>query len=253
MSDTKQQKELARLKRGQVKTEFIKQFDTLGQRICKAAIPNLCLQLSCEQALYAKIAISNALSSMGAPAIPELLKYIGKIGDNQHDDLPTDIFKKWNYPCPRDIAIRCIIRIGEPVLKDLNEYSLICNQTELSEIINAIGHISFYEHDLSSFGNLMAILGKYNDNNAVITWRVIRALQAFPTPEAVEVLKDYLLHSNLPEHRWEAARSLGQIVTLDAEKNLKFALQDDNSKVKEMVKMSLQHIRDKSYKTKITK
>jgi HEAT repeat protein len=271
MNDLEQQKKIAREKRGEVSTEFLKQYEAytdqdliqllnnynpqvrasaaqiLGQRRCLTAISNLCIQFIHEKALYAKIAISNALSSMGTAAIPELLQYIGKIGDNQHQDLLTDIFKKWNYPCPRDIAIRCIIRIGQPALEVLNEYSGICNQAVLSEIIDAIGHISFYEHDQSSFGNLMVILKKYQDDKVII-WKVIRALQAFSIPEAVEALRKYLLQSDLPEHRWEAARSLGQIATLAAEEYLKIALRDDNVKVREMVQLSLKHFRDKSSK-----
>jgi HEAT repeat protein len=265
-------KKLAREKRGEVTAEFLRQYEAhtdqglikllndsnpqvrasaakfLGERRSTVAIPNLCSQFSHEKALYAKIAISNALSSMGGPAIPELLKYIGKIGQNQHQDLPVDIFKKWNYPCPRDITIRSISRIGEPALEKLNEFLSVCNdETLICEVIDAIGHISFYTQDQSSFNNLMRILAKY-PGNKVLTWKLIRALQAFPNHQTIEVLHHFLFESGIPQYRWEAARSLGQIATEKAAEYLKMAREDHHAQVRAMVEISLEHLKTKGTK-----
>ena len=92
MNILEQQKQLARAKRGEITAEFLKQYETyadqdlillltdpnsqvraaaaqlLGKRRSMPALPNLCIQFSREKALYAKIALSNALSSIGPPA-----------------------------------------------------------------------------------------------------------------------------------------------------------------------------------------
>lgn len=265
MSDPELKKQAARKVRGEINVEFTEQFEIysdqdllgllnndnpqvrtaaakiLGERRSIAAIPALCIQFSHEKALYAKIAISNALSSIGVAALPELVKYIGKTGNNQHLDLPGKIFKKWNYPCPRDIAIRSIIRMGKPALGMLNEFLQTANETELSEIIDAIGHISFYSDDQSSLINLMRILTKYQDRKVII-WKVIRALQAFPNQQTLQVLQHFLMNSDIPQFRWEAARSLGQIATKAAEEYLEMAKQDSDDQVRVMVELSLKHI-----------
>ena len=66
----------------------------LGQRKSEKAIFALCEQLKNEKALYSKIAISEALGKIGKPAINKLVKYLGKIGNNQHKTLPNKIFIK---------------------------------------------------------------------------------------------------------------------------------------------------------------
>ncbi|MCP3659316.1 MAG: HEAT repeat domain-containing protein, partial [Bacteroidetes bacterium] len=129
----------------------------LGQRKYDDAIFLLCLRLSKEKCLYTKIEISNALANFGTSAIKELIKYIGKIGNNQHKSLPKNIFKKKNYPLPRDIFIRTIIKIGVDALPFLK--TLLINKSDifLSEIIDAIGYITFYSKDYSLLDDIIKI------------------------------------------------------------------------------------------------
>ncbi|MBE9511720.1 MAG: hypothetical protein IMY71_12655 [Bacteroidetes bacterium] len=54
----------------------------------------LCLALEKENILYTKIEICNSLISYGKLAIPELVKLLGKIGNNQHKHIPKKEFKK---------------------------------------------------------------------------------------------------------------------------------------------------------------
>ncbi len=219
----------------------------LGKRKFLAAVPDLCFRLKKEKALYVRIAISDALSSIGAGAIPEMMKYVGKIGGNQYQDLPSEIFQKWNYPLPRDIIIRSIIRMGIPALEKLNEFLLESDEPEVSEIIDAIGHISFYSQDQSSFDNLVRIMAEYHQNELIV-WKVLRALQAFPNPRTHQLLKHILLNGDIPQYRWEAARSLGQIGTKTAEEYLEMVMNDSDDKVRTMVKLSLQHIHNSNHK-----
>jgi HEAT repeat protein len=258
-------KQSARAARGEISTEFLGQYlryddrdlqqllyddapqvrtaaaQILGQRRTMAAIPDLCRRLSMEKALYVRMAISNALSRIGIAAIPEMSRYIGTIGVNQYQSLPGDIFKKWDYPLPRDLVIRSIIRMGVPALAYLNKYLLQTDdKAVLSEIIDAIGYISFYSHDQSSCDNLLAVLAQYQDHT-VIVWKVIRALQAFPNERVLQVLRSFLFDSPLPQHRWEAARSLGQIGTETAVNYLQ-ALSDPHQQVQKMAELAIKHI-----------
>jgi HEAT repeat protein len=77
---------------------------------------------------------------------------------------------------------------------------------------------------------------------------VIRALQAFPNQQALQILRDFLFNSDIPQHRFEAARSLGQIATKAAEEYLQMAKNDTDDKVRVMAQLSLKHIHDSHLK-----
>lgn len=217
----------------------------LGRRHCLAAIPALCEQLSKETALYSRIAISEALSALGEPALPGLLALVGKVGRNQHQTLPKELFKKWNYPLPRDIVIRTIVKIGKTALPSLVEkLDETSDPAVAAELIDAIGYISYYSGDRQAFEALRATHDRCREQPLVI-WKLLRAFQAFPHNESVELLQETLLTGELPQHRWEAARSLGQIGTLEAEKILQSAQNEQHALVKEMLRRSLEHINEK--------
>lgn len=213
----------------------------LGEKRCHEAIDPLCRRLSKEKALYPKIAISEALGQIGVPALPELLKYIGKIGGNQHEELPTELFKKWSYPLPRDIVIRTIIKMGNAALPQLCIALEHANEKSAAELIDSIGHISFYSKDQSSLGTLIELLHKYHDHNVVI-WKILRALQAFPNQKAIELLTVHFMNNPLPALRWEAARSLGQLGSVEI---LKQGLYDPDPLVLTMIQLSLDHHKSK--------
>ncbi|NQT29723.1 MAG: HEAT repeat domain-containing protein [Candidatus Saganbacteria bacterium] len=213
----------------------------LGKKQSIQAVPSLCQQLAKEKALYARIAISEALGNIGESALTELIKLLGKIGGNQHRELPTNIFRKWNYPLPRDIVARTIIKIGLPALKPLQNILKSGNETQVLEAIDAIGYISFNFKDQSSFPALVEALDKYK-THPVITWKIVRALEAFPHEESISLLQDFLLKSRVPALRWEAARSLGQIGSKECRAILKEVDQQAHPLVKKMVKLALNKI-----------
>ena len=72
----------------------------LGRRKHTASIQALSIALENEKSLYSKIAISEALGSMGIKAVPYLIGMLGKIGRNQYKQMPNELFKKTNYPLP---------------------------------------------------------------------------------------------------------------------------------------------------------
>lgn len=210
----------------------------LGQRKDQSAIPLLCKKLSVEKALYSKIALSNALVEIGPAVLDELGSYIGKIGKNQHESLPTEIFKKKSYPLPRDIAIRAIIRIGPPAIPYL--LKLLNNNPPnlLSEIVDAIGHIAFYSQNQDALEDLILVFN-YSEEMKILHWKVIRAFQGFKDDRVIQLLESVLESSKVPAHRWEAARSLSQIKTHKSRSIVKNWLNDKDRKVVEMAEISL--------------
>jgi hypothetical protein len=256
----------ARAKRGQIPAGFEKKFEAqtqkdlilllahedaqirtaaailLGQQKCVDAVSELCHQFSKETTLYSRIAQSKALGEIGLPALPHLINLIGKIGHNQHHALPENLFRKWNYPIPRDIAARTIVKMGPAalpiLLKTLEEQSdpMIC-----AECIDAVGYINYYSKDYQGFQTLKMLWKKY-DNHLVIQWKLIRALQAFPQPDSIELLKEIILTSPIPQHRWEAVRSLGQTGTHQAKDILQSIENEGHPLVQEMIQRSLDHL-----------
>jgi HEAT repeat protein len=181
----------------------------LGERQNSAAVHLLCERLKKEPALYTRIAISEALGKIGAPAIPELIRLLSQVGHNQHDALPLKGFYKKSYPLPRDIVTRTLIKIGRPALQPLEQVVLAADRPRLLEAVDGIGHIAFYQKDLSSETVLLGTYSKYPDD-PVILWKIVRALQAFPSERARRLLETVICASVYPALRWEAVRSLGQ-------------------------------------------
>ena len=146
------------------------------------SIPFLCLALKKERKLYTKIEICNSLVSYGKSALPELIKLLGKIGNNQHKHIPETEFKKNNYSLPRDIVARIIIRIGKDALPFLTDILKSNDSIKISETIDTIGYICFYNRQEEI---MLHLINCYNNNsgNELIKWKVIRALSAFPKSE----------------------------------------------------------------------
>jgi len=132
-----------------------------------------------EKKLYTKIEISNSLVSYGKDAVIPLIQLLGKIGNNQHTSIPETEFKKKSYPLPRDIAARTLIRIGTVVLPDLVNALKSKDESLLSELIDAIGYICFYNPQSNLFGELKDCFYR-NEKNELIKWKLFRAMSAFP-------------------------------------------------------------------------
>jgi len=166
-------------------------------------------RLIIEDKLYTKIAISESLGYFGEEASEELIRYLGKVGNNQHRSLPNKKFKKKNYPLPRDIIARTICKIGKPALKSLKKCLYNGDYNQILEAIDTIGYISYYENDLELQNDLLNMIEKYKIDELML-WKLIRALQSFEGEHVRNVLKEYC-NSEVKQLRWEAARSLRQI------------------------------------------
>jgi len=173
----------------------------------RSTIVSLIEALINEKKLYSKIEICNSLVSFGIEAVSPLIGILGTIGNNQHNEVPKTHFKKDNYPLPRDIASRTLIRIGTIALPDLLNVLHSNNVISLSEAIDTIGFICFYEPQ----NNVFELLKKCFDNNIdndLIKWKLFRAMSAFPESESF--LKEQLQLSN-DELKLEIERSLSLI------------------------------------------
>lgn len=167
---------------------------TLGARLLAnhadlSAINCLINALIIEQKLYSKIEICNSLVSYGKDSVIPLIGILGKIGRNQHTGVPDKDFKKDNYPLPRDIVSRTLIRIGSVVLPDLLALLKTNEIVKLSEVIDAIGFICFYDYQTNVYILLQDCFNK-NINNDLIKWKLFRAMSAFP--ESVSFLEGQL-------------------------------------------------------------
>ena len=179
----------------------------IGKRKDLLFAKNLCDALSIEKSLYTKIYICEALVNIGIAALPIMIPYIGKIGTNQHTIVPSQTFKKLSYPLPRDIVIRTIVRMGKETLPLLRSTLLTASGEIVREVVDAIGHISFYSKDTESLPLLIDIVRRF-PKDCVIEWKVIRALQAFPQKESIDMLNHCVTKSTNDAIRDEARRSL---------------------------------------------
>jgi hypothetical protein len=185
---------------------------TIGARLLArnsdlSAIDFLIEALINEKKLYSKIEICNSLVSFGKDAVIPLIGLLGIIGNNQYREIPEAGFKKNNYPLPRDIAGRIIVRIGIKAIPELLKVLGRGDLTKLSEAIDAIGFICFYEHQDNVCRLLIECFNRNLDNN-LIQWKIFRALSAFP--ESEPFLKEHQQLSN-ERIRSEIERSLSLI------------------------------------------
>lgn len=219
----------------------------LGNRQCFAAIHELCEALQREKALYARLAIANALSEMGEPVILPLCGFLGKIGSNHETELPDRCCTKQCYPLVRDLAGRILVKIGAqavPALIDILTKGKLC---QIEHAIDTLGAIAYRTGDQTSLRSLLRLKDRFQ-NNAFITWKIVRSLGGFRSREAVNTLLAILHQSPWPALRWEAARSIGQIgfcdqmILIELEK----ALQDPDRRVGDAVRNALKRLHKNS-------
>jgi HEAT repeat protein len=185
----------------------------LGKRRNENAIIPLSLALKREKALYSRIAMSEALSKIGEPAIGPLVGLLGEIGKNQETELPQKYFNKKSYPLVRDMAARTLVKIGKPATPYLIEVIENGADFKVQQAIDAIGGIAAETGYKRALKVLINRLERSIDNGDKITlWKIVRALSGFSnSEETVGPLTSLIVSDHHPPIVWEALRSLGQL------------------------------------------
>jgi hypothetical protein len=188
---------------------------TIGARLLqrtgnKSSVKHLVAALADEKMLYTKIEICNSLVSFGKDSILPLIGLLGKIGNNQYREIPAKTFNKNNYPLPRDIAARTLGRIGQTALTELIKCLNSDDMSTLSEAIDAIGFISFYNDQKIAYYSLRECISRIHIND-LIRCKIYRAMSAFPESETF--LKEQIFIVSNGSLRMEIERSLSILST----------------------------------------
>ncbi|WP_338099446.1 hypothetical protein [Methanolapillus africanus] len=173
-------------------------------------LTDLILQrLSVENSLYTKIEICSVLEKGGCSTAKKMTAYLGKIGQNQYTALPDSVSKKKSYPLPRDIIARSLGKMDASVLPVLLDVLMSGDASAVSEVLDAIGFLVFYNPQSATPENLDAVLSaltKFSDND-LIQWKLMICLSAFPLPKSLDILNHVIETSEIPIFREEALRS----------------------------------------------
>ncbi|HHT19364.1 MAG: HEAT repeat domain-containing protein [Euryarchaeota archaeon] len=186
----------------------------LGEKQDVDAIIPLCTAFKREKALYSRMAISEALSQIGVPAISPLLDLLGEIGKNQETELPQKYFNKKSYPLVRDLAARTLVKIGKPATPYLIEVIENGTDYKAQQAIDAIGGIAAKTGDKRGLEALLNVMERNFDNkgNKITLWKTIRALSGFKnSQEAADSLLNIIRSDYDSPIIWEALRSLGNL------------------------------------------
>ena len=167
-------------------------------------------QLCSEKCLYTKIEICNILERSSANTARQMICYLGKIGNNQHKNLPLGVSQKNSYPLPRDIIARTLGRMSIVVLPLMLEVLETDDAERISEVLDAIGYMVFYNNELGSLKNLMHIIGVMDrfPNNQVLIWKGLMCLSAFTLDESIRKLEEVCAKDGESLLAKEASRSL---------------------------------------------
>ncbi|MDR0419206.1 MAG: hypothetical protein LBH34_03220 [Prevotellaceae bacterium] len=169
-----------------------------------SAIPYLYKALQKETKLYSKLAISDTLISFGEAAVGKGIKLLGTTG-NHYKNVPKELFKKVNYPLPRDIIARVLMRMGPDAIPQLTTFLKSGKEKQIAEAIDVIGYIAYYNEECNVYNDLMECFNKYSDNKLIL-WKIYRALSA--CPQGRTFLEEQLIREKDEQLKDEIKRSL---------------------------------------------
>lgn len=169
----------------------------------------LVIQLEQEKCLYTKLAICHSLEKGNRQTAKYLIRYLGKIGNNQHHKLPSKVSAKKSYPLPRDIIARTLGKMDIAIFPVLLEALQIEDRKVISEVLDAIGFMVFYHPNLANIENashIYTIFTQYPEDSLLV-WKALLCLSAFPLSTSKEILQSYSKHPTYLLQE-EAIRSL---------------------------------------------
>lgn len=158
---------------------YIRFVTVILERLCK------------EKSLYTKLEICSALEQGNIETARQMVNYLGVIGNNRHKELPDRVSKKVSYPLPRDIIARTLSNMSPTVFGVMLEVLEGNDTSRISEVIDAIGFMVFYNNKLATAKHaqyIYDVMEKYW-HNQVILWKSVLCLSAFPLESSVRVLE----------------------------------------------------------------
>ena len=173
-----------------------------------------CEMLKKEKKLYTKLEISSVLQYSCEDNIEILTDYLGVIGTNQYKEVPDKKFMKKSYPLPRDIMARIIAHMNIKVLPSLIKVLQCNDETKISEAIDAIGFLCFYNkekfNEEETADIIFSCYKKFKDND-LIRWKLVRCFESFVSTNIITELQKIKSNDKCSIIRFEAERSLGKI------------------------------------------
>lgn len=166
--------------------------------------------LSREKKLYTKIACCEVLAKGNEETVKVLIHWLGKIGSNQHYAI-DETSKKKSYPLPRDIIARILARMDGVILPMLFSDDVFKDEIKLSEALDAIGFMVFYNQKLVDMQYAAPILKLLDHSNDLIRWKAVTACSAFPLLEVRDRLMNMLMENDRKLLHSEIRRSLNLI------------------------------------------
>jgi hypothetical protein len=150
-------------------------------------------QLQVETCLYTRIAICERIEKGNITTAKQMIEYLGKIGANQYKEIPAAVSKKKSFPLPRDIIARSLGRMDTAVFPALLEVLGSQDVKKISEVLDAIGYMVFYQSQLVTLQNAEVIfhIAENYEQNRLILWKAIMCLSAFGLKESEEFLLRY--------------------------------------------------------------
>lgn len=142
-----------------------------------------------------------------------MVNYLGRIGNNQHQALPTKAFNKNSYPLPRDIITRTLAHMNPDILPILLNVLQTNQLPVIREVIDAIGFICFYNnlHTDSQISDALMLCLKNYAYDDVIRWKLVRSFESFDDSNVIHSLEDIEQNDSEQIIRGEARRSLNMI------------------------------------------
>lgn len=166
--------------------------------------------LSTEQKLYTRLACCEVLAKGTEDTVKVLINWLGKIGNNQHRRVGKTSMKK-SYPLPRDIIARILARMDSKYIVLFFDDELFKDEVRLSEVLDAIGFMIFYNQHLVDMKWASQIMQLLDHNNDLIRWKAVTVCSAFPLPEIRDRLMGLLKEKDAQLLYSEIKRSLDLI------------------------------------------
>lgn len=160
-----------------------------------------------EPALYTRLAITDKLENGNPTTALKMIDYLAVIGKNQHQ-FPVSPSKKKGFPLPRDLIARSLGRMDSEIFPTLLDSAEKLPISKLSELIDAIGYMVFYDPALATLENYQRLLQikKAHTTEILIQWKFLICFSAFPQSKELLLKEEQFVEESQRSLRIIAAK-----------------------------------------------